>query len=211
MIEAVRVELALLDTDVINARTAAADVQRELTKADQDVQLVRDRAARDRARLDSGQGTAKDLQALQHEIESLARRQGELEDVELEVMERSEQLSAKVATLEERRTELASRLERLEVERDEELAKLESEAGTVAAGRPDVAAGVGDDLLALYEKIRSTSGGVGAAPLRHRRCGGCRLELNPVEIDRIRSAAQDEVLRCEECRRIMVRTPESGL
>ena len=72
-------------------------------------------------------------------------------------------------------------------------------------------AGVGDELVALYEKIRATSGGIGAAALRQRRCEGCRLELNQVDINRIRAAADDEVLRCEECRRILVRTAESGL
>ena len=72
-------------------------------------------------------------------------------------------------------------------------------------------AGVGEDLVALYEKIRASSGGIGAAALRHRRCEGCRLELNQVDINRIRGAADDEVLRCEECRRILVRTAESGL
>ena len=92
-IEAARRELAALDTDIVNARTAAGDVQRELTKSEQDVQLVRDRAARNQARLDSGQGSAKDLQALQHELASLARRQSELEDIEIEVMERSETLT----------------------------------------------------------------------------------------------------------------------
>ena len=66
-------------------------------------------------------------------------------------------------------------------------------------------------LVALYEKIREQQGGVGAAELRQRRCGGCRLELNNVEINELRDADPDEVMRCDECRRILVRTAESGL
>ena len=186
-------------------------MQRELAKSDQDVQLVRDRAARNQARLDSGQGTAKDLQALQHELTSLARRQAELEDVEIEVMERAEALTARVAELEARRVELAERLEALESEREKALRELESEEAKVGSGRADIVAGVGDDLAGLYEKIRASSGGLAAAEIRQRRCGGCRLELNNVDIDRIRRSAQDEVVRCEECRRIMIRTAESGL
>ena len=77
--------------------------------------------------------------------------------------------------------------------------------------REDIAGQVGADLLALYEKIRTSSGGTGAAALRQRRCGGCQLELNAVDLQQIRTAADDEVARCEECRRILVRTPESGL
>jgi predicted nucleic acid-binding Zn-ribbon protein len=210
-VEAARHELGALETEIVNVRTAAGDVQRELTKSDQDVQLVRARAARHPSRLDARQGSATDLQALQHELTSLARRQAELEDVELEVMERSESLTARVTELEARRAELVTRLETLESERDAAVAKLDAEAEKVGSGRADIVAGVGEDLIALYEKIRASSGGLAAAELRHRRCGGCRLELGNVDLARIRNAPEDEVVRCEECRRIMIRTGESGL
>lgn len=200
-----------LDSELVRARTAHGDVQREVAKAEADVQLVRDRAARDQARLDSGQGTAKDLQALQHEVASLARRQGELEDVELEVMERAEALEARVRELEAARAELTVKVDALEAARDKALADLDAEAAQVTANRANVVPGVGEDLVALYEKIRANSGGVGAAALHQRRCEGCRLELNQVDINRIAAAADDEVLRCEECRRILVRTSESGI
>jgi predicted nucleic acid-binding Zn-ribbon protein len=186
-------------------------VQREVAKAEADVQLVRDRAARDQARLDAGTGTAKDLTALQHELQSLSRRQAELEDIEIEIMERAESVEAEVARLEGKRGDLAERLAEATAARDTALADLDSEARKVAAPRPDIVAGVGEDLVALYEKIRASSGGTGAAALSHRRCGGCQLELNSVDISRIKAAPADEVLRCEECRRILVRTAESGL
>ena len=166
----------LIDDQLIRSRTELADVQREVAKAEADVQLVRDRAARDRARLDAGTGTAKDLQAIQHELVSLA-----------------------------------TRIEALEAARDEVLARLDGEAAEVGRPRTTVVDEVGADLVALYEKIRTSNAGTGAAALCQRRCGGCQLELNPVEIQRIRLAPSDEVLRCEECRRILVRTPESGL
>jgi predicted nucleic acid-binding Zn-ribbon protein len=201
----------VLDDDLVRARTAEADVQREVAKADSDVQLVRDRSARNQSRLMAGQGTAKDMQALQHEVDSLTRRQAELEDIELEVMERAEGLAAAVAELEGQRAELVARIDELTAARDRVLTELETEAATVARPRADIVAGVGDELVALYEKIRASSGGIGAAALRQRRCEGCRLELNQVDINRIRAAADDEVLRCEECRRILVRTAESGL
>lgn len=200
----------LLDDQLVRSRTELGDVQREVAKAEADVQLVRDRAARDRSRLDAGTGTAKDLQALQHELESLARRQGELEEVELEVMERAENAEHDVAELERGMAELRERITRLEADRDDALGRLAAEEETVAAPRAGIVDEVGADLVALYEKIRGTSG-TGAAALRQRRCGGCQLELNPVEIQRLRSAEEDEVLRCEECNRILVRTPESGL
>lgn len=200
----------LLDDQLVRSRTELGDVQRELAKADADVQQVRDRATRDQQRLDSGVGTAKDLTAIQHELESLGRRQAALEEVELEVMERAEAIQNDVAELERGRGELTERLSALTSARDDRLAELDGDAANVVAPRDRVVELVGEDLVTLYDKIRATSV-TGAAPLRQRRCGGCQLELNPVELGRIKAAPEDEVLRCDECRRILVRTPESGL
>jgi predicted nucleic acid-binding Zn-ribbon protein len=200
-----------LDSLLVRARTELGDIQREVAKAEADVQLVRDRAARDQSRLDSGTGTAKDLQALQHELESLARRQSELEDVEIEVMERAESAESAVTQLSAERETLAAQISEATGARDDALKDLDSEAVRIGGPRADTVAGVGEDLVALYEKIRTHSGGLGAAPLRQRRCGGCQLELNNVDMNRIKAAPADEVLRCEECRRILVRTAESGL
>ncbi|GAB3447116.1 C4-type zinc ribbon domain-containing protein [Phycicoccus ginsengisoli] len=200
-----------LESLLVRARTELGDIQREVAKAEADVQLVRDRAARDQSRLDSGTGSAKDLTAIQHELQSLARRQSELEDVELEVMERAEEAQSAVTQLEEQQRLLAGEVEQAVADRDEALADLDRQEREVAAPRADVVAGVGADLVALYDKIRVQSGGLAAAPLRQRRCGGCQLELNNVDMNRIKAAPADEVLRCEECRRILVRTAESGI
>lgn len=204
-------EAATAGRELALARTAYQDIQGELTKADADVQLVRDRAARDRARLDAGTGTAKDLQALQHELTSLARRQTELEDLEIEVMERAEALERRVGELETKQHALAVQLDEVKGALDDATSTLDAEAAEVRRSREGLVPEVGEDLFALYDKIRAASRGIGAAELRQRRCGGCRLELHQVDLARIKAAPPDEVLRCEECRRILVRTPESGL
>jgi len=204
-------QTSVLDDDLVRARTALHDVQREIVKADTDVQLVRERSTRNQARMEAGQGTAKDMQALHHEVESLARRQSDLEDVELEVMERAEGLAADVARLEAARAELTLRVDELVALRDHVFAELDAEVEKIGHSRGDVVAGVGQDLVDLYAKIRASSGGIGAAVLRQRRCEGCNLELNQVDINRFTTAEQDEVLRCEECRRILIRTSESGI
>lgn len=200
----------LLDDQLVRARTELDDIQREITKAESDVQQVRDRAARNRSRLDAGTGTAKDLQALQHELESLARRQDELEETQLEIMERAESAESDVRELERGRAELGGRIADLEASRDARFAELDAEAAGFVAPRAEAVGDVGPDLMRLYDQIRETRG-TGAAALSRRQCGGCQLELNAVELDHIRSAAPDDVIRCEECRRILVRTSESGL
>lgn len=203
-------QLSALEDDLVRARTALDDVQREIARAESAVQLVRDRAVRNQSRLDSGQGSSKELQAMQHELASLARRQAELEDAELEVMERAEALEEQVGRLSGEQETLAAQVATARAAADSALGGIAGEEEQIARQRADIAAGLGDDLLQLYEKIRAQTG-IGAAALLQRRCGGCQLELMGAELRRFAAAPDDEVLRCEECRRILVRTAESGL
>ncbi|CAM3932095.1 zinc ribbon domain-containing protein [Janibacter anophelis] len=198
--------LQQVSDDVVRVETGLSDIRREVDRAEADVQQVRDRTARNTSRLESGQGTAKDLQALQHELESLARRQAELEDVEIEVMERQESAEARLGELTAQRDEVQAEVDRLARERDAAVAELDAERVEVAGPRQAIVDAIDAPLVALYERIREGSGGLAAAELKHGRCGGCRLELNPVDLAAIDKAASDEVVRCEECARILVRT-----
>ncbi|GGK73131.1 hypothetical protein Sme01_07220 [Sphaerisporangium melleum] len=204
-------KLARLATEVIAAETRLGDLSREQAKAESDVDAVRVRADRDQKRLDSGQvSSPKDLANLQSEIASLNRRQADLEDVVLEIMERREAAEADAARLTAERAEITAGLSTLEDKRDAALADLDKESGEAKGRRGGITDGIPADLLALYEKLRGQYG-VGAAMLHGGRCQGCKVSLSIADLNRIRAAAHDEVLRCEECRRILVRTPESGL
>ncbi|WP_277451843.1 C4-type zinc ribbon domain-containing protein [Janibacter sp. DB-40] len=207
-LEQARSQLQRAQDDVVRAETTLGDIRREVARAEADVQQVRDRAARDQQRLDTGAGmTSRDLTALQSEIESLARRQGDLEDVEIEAMERQEAAEERVSSGTEKQAGLQAEVDRLTRERDEALAELDAEEKQVSAPRAELVASIDDALISLYDRIREKSGGLAAAELKHGRCGGCRLELNPVDLAAIEKAPVDEVVRCEECDRILVRTP----
>jgi predicted nucleic acid-binding Zn-ribbon protein len=205
-------ELAQLRDLLVAAQTEESDTAREQTKAEQDVDQVRARAARDQQRLDSGAVTSpKDLENLQREIASLARRQSDLEDIVLEVMERRESAQARAAELAERVRALESGIAEVEARRDAALKDIDAETASLTKERAVVSAAIPADLLKLYEKLRAASGGIGAARLYQRRCEGCRLELGVTDVNDIKAAAPDTVVRCENCRRILVRTAESGL
>ncbi len=199
-----------LDDDITRAAVEVSDLEAEQRKADADVDLVRQRAAKDRELLETI-NDAKQLSNLQHELESLARRQSELEDVELEVMERLDAAQKSHADLLSRREALAGELETARSALDNALADLADDERIATQARSSAADGRPTDLLALYDKLRADNGGIGAAALHRGRCEGCRIELTPVDLGRIREAPETEVIRCEECRRILVRTPESGL
>ncbi len=204
--------LGALRDRIVAAETEVTDLERTLTKAEADVEQVRARSAKDQELLDSGRITsAKELESLQQEIASLARRQGDLEEAELEVMERLEDARTALGTLTAERDEITSARDTAVAERDAAWGDADRDKEWVGSERSKVLGDIPDDLLKLYDKLREDHNGVGAAALHQRRCEGCRMELTPTDIGRIRDAAPDTVLRCEECRRILVRTPESGL
>jgi predicted nucleic acid-binding Zn-ribbon protein len=194
-----------------DARIVVDDLTAEQAKADREVEQVKARRERDRSRMDAGLVTnPKDLERMQHELVSLERRISTLEDAELEVMERLEEAQQLLSGLGIRAADVDGRLAELRATRDSRWSQIDNELASVADARGPVVAQVPDDLLALYERLREQKG-VGAALLRARQCGGCQLTLDASELSRIKSAPADEVIRCEECQRILVRTGESGL
>jgi predicted nucleic acid-binding Zn-ribbon protein len=211
-IEELTARIDRLADDVVLLETEDSDLGREQAKVDGDVEQVRSRMERDQKRLDAGQvGSPKELENLQHEIESLHRRQGELEDVELEVMEKREAVQSRLDEIRREREQATSTLSETEQRRDTTWAEIDAEAEKTTTQRKELAAALPSELVDLYEKVRGSSSGVGAAALRRGQCEGCHLQLNTTDLNRIREADADEVLRCEECRRILVRTADSGL
>jgi len=201
-----------LGDDVVLLQTEDADLGREQSKVDADVDLVRSRMAKDQQRLDTGQvSSPRELENLQSEIESLHRRQGDLEDAELEIMEKREVVQQRLSEIVAERDRVELELAETAQRRDATFAEIDAEVDKTTQQRAELAAGIEAELLALYEKVRGSSSGVGAAALHRGRCEGCHLQLNTTDLNRLRDAPADEVVRCEECRRILVRTAESGL
>jgi uncharacterized protein len=190
-------------------RLALDDLDARIAKFESEIDGVRNREDRDRKMLEEGAINAKQLGDLQHELETLERRQADLEDSLLEVMERREELAAqqsdelgKIGTLE-------SELAEAQRARDDALSGIDQNRHQCASRRDELTAGLDPDLVSLYERQRSR-GGAGAGRLQGRRCGACRIEIDRGELARISAAADDEVLRCPECGAILLRVKESG-
>lgn len=196
----------------VAAGVILSDLQRDQARSDADVEVVRQRIIKDQELLDSGSiNDPKQLTNLQHELESLARRRTELEDVELEIMERVEGAEAAVTVLAEQMTSLSFELASVTESLSQLTSTLDADITEVQADRDRISAQLPTDLMALYEKIRAGHDGVGAAKLHRAQCEGCRMTLPPQELQSIRQAPVDLVVQCEECRRILVRTSDSGL
>jgi uncharacterized protein len=193
-------------------QTEVADLAREQRKADADVEQVKTRRARNEQRVTAGLvSDPKQLQAMQHENESLGRRISDLEDTELEVMERLETAQSELDRLGGELAELDDHIAELTKARDEAATAVARRQTDTLADRERLATEIPGDLLAVYDRLREQMGGVAVGALHQGRCGGCRLDIGARELARIAAAPDDEVIRCEECNRILVRTPTSGV
>ena len=195
---------------LVAVETTLGDLNRDAKRQEDEIDSVRTREDRDRKLLKDRNVASKQLIDLEHELETLARRQSALEDDLLELMERREAVELDVARSGAELDEAEKHLAELRERRDATLAELDGTEARRAADRAKLAGEFPADLLALYDRVREQKG-TGAALLRARRCGACRLELDRTAISHIRTAAADEVVRCDECGAILIRTGESGL
>ncbi|HZJ40050.1 MAG TPA: C4-type zinc ribbon domain-containing protein [Demequina sp.] len=204
-LDAVTAEAASLEETRVEAATAVTDLRREVTKAEDDVVTVRARADRDNKRMLSAGLAPKELQALQSELEVLAKRQADLEDIELDAMQRLEDAEAEATRVAVQIDAVAAKLTEVKARLHHEAADIDAEIVSLTAGRASTVAGLDEGLLALYEKLRAAQGGTGAAALKHGACQGCNMSLNPADLAHIEATPADDIVRCEECGRILVR------
>lgn len=184
------------------------DLRTELKRIESDVAVVDARSRRDADRL-AASSNPKEAQGLESEIASLARRKSDLEDAELDVMERLEAAERE-----------ATAQEGLVAETNAEGARLSAEAKNVVAtatrdldqnqrDRGVITGEIDPALVALYDRLAAR--GVGAGLLRASTCEGCRMVLSGTDLNVVRQAAKDAVVHCPSCGGILVRTEESGL
>jgi uncharacterized protein len=188
---------------------ALEDLDGQVAKFESEIDAVRHRGDRDRSLLAAGTVDAKQLTELQHELETLERRQFSLEDSLLEVMERREELQSQQAGALGEIDELQNKLTEAQRTCDDARAEIDQLRRQSISRRDELVAELDAELVALYERQRAR-GGAGAGLLQGRRCGACRIEIDRGELARISAAADDEVLRCPECGAILLRVKGTG-
>lgn len=207
-----RAELAACESKLrtLDARSAEVqqrrdDLARNEKRLDDEITMVRQKAAETDKKLYSGQvNVPRELTALQEELESLTRRQRQLEDQELELMEQAEPLDADLAEFATERAALDAQAIDLLARIAEAEGVIDAELAAVVAQRATAVTSVPADLLDEYEKLRGALGGIGIARLNGNRCEGCHLTLSAVDVDRIRHEPPDVISHCTECSRILV-------
>lgn len=183
---------------------AIDDLDDQIAKFETEIDGVRQREDRDRRLLADGSVDAKQLTELQHELQTLERRQAALEDSLLEVMERREELQRDQESALAEIDDLQSTLSDAQRACDDARTELDQQRHQSVSRRDELISGLDPDLVALYERQRERSG-AGAGLLQGRRCGACRIEIDKGELARISAAADDDLLRCPECGAILLR------
>ena len=211
-IKALTAAVATNSADVVAAETAVSDLEAEQNRAEAEIQPVRERLNRNQTRIADGTiADPKALSSMVEEVAHLQRRISDLEDAELEIMEQLESATSTLERLRVKAGELDRQLADAVARRDQAVAAIDVQVDEQRAEREELSPLLPADLLALYDKIGKSHNGVGAAELRQRRCTGCQLEVNAADLRVFAAAADDDVLRCEECSRILVRTASSSL
>lgn len=192
-------EIAGITRELDELRVRQGELEREIDAASERIRTIE-------KRMYGGEITAsRDLEAMAHEVDSLAKRRAGLEDDELEVMEELDPLERSLAALAERKAEVAALVERARSELASAEAVVDAEIARETDVRAGFAASLPAELVGTYERLRARLGGVGAARLVNGSCSGCHLGLSSVELDHIRRAPADAVITCEQCGRILLR------
>ena len=198
-----RLENTAVELNVVE--TELADVAIELRRSELDVEQVEDRMKKDDLRLNSGTASPKELEQLQHELVTLGKRKADLEDGELEILIKYDGVKFRVDELLNDQVGLKKLELELNVRLENSKTEIDGSLGELSAARSALTPQIDAALIAVYDKIRLSAHGVGAALLIGNKCDGCHLSINATELERIKGLEGDEVIRCEECRRILVR------
>lgn len=202
-LERLEQQLEEVSSDVAVAARNRDDVARVQDRLEGEISVLEEKLQREQQRMYSGQvANPKELSNLQAEVEMLSRRRSGLEDELLESMVARDAAVSTLQSLSSEREELAISVSELGSDVGRLSGEIESDLAAHQRARDELRSGLPEDLVALYEKIRSAKGGVGAAALERDTCQGCHTKLPAREVERLR--AEGGLQRCDNCRRILV-------
>ncbi|MBI4660902.1 MAG: hypothetical protein HY735_18860 [Verrucomicrobia bacterium] len=142
-----------------------------------------------------------EYRALAHEIETCKTAIVELEDQELDLMEQAEHVQKEVAAA----AQAAAEMKKLVDQKTAELAareqNLKKQLADLEANYDQLSTGIGETVLARYQRLRKQRGDKTVVGIEHSVCGGCHMKL-PTHIV-ISCQAQQDLVTCPNCGRML--------
>jgi predicted nucleic acid-binding Zn-ribbon protein len=192
-----------LSDQLIDARNRVGDLELELKRSENDLELVENRIAKDKESL-ATTSSPKDAQGIEHELSSLAKRKSELEDAQLAILETLDSVRSELLSATERKQASEQELARLQRELASSIDELDSKRSELAASRQKLVATLDPELASAYQ--RKADRGSSAGQLIGRECGACRLSITATNLDEITALPADEIAECPNCQAYLVRS-----
>jgi predicted nucleic acid-binding Zn-ribbon protein len=193
--------LALSD-QLIDARNKVGDLELELKRSENDLELVENRIAKDNQRL-STTSSAKDALGIEHELTTLAKRKSELEDAELGIMEELDGVRAELAAAESAKSLAESELSALRTALASNTSSLDEQRAELTAKRVALVGLIDPELAVAYQRKADRTVAVGR--LTGRECGACRISITATNLEEIVALPADEISECPNCQAYLVR------
>jgi uncharacterized protein len=194
--------LALSD-QLIDARNKVGDLELELKRSENDLELVENRITKDNQRL-STTSSSKDAQGIEHELTTLAKRKSELEDTELGIMDELDKVRAELIAAEKAKSEAESELNSLRSALSSNASTLDSQRAELTAKREALVGLIDPELAVAYQKKADRAVAVGR--LTGRECGACRISITATNLEEIVALPADEISECPNCQAYLVRS-----
>jgi len=184
------------------SETALQTAQRELKRAEQDVQVQQSKIEKNQKKLYGGSiKNPKELEDLQNEAGALKRHLETLEERQLEKMiaveDTEDKLSIARQRLEHANQESAQQNEELSAEQKlklQDVDKLENDR-TLLVNRID------EEDLSLYTRLRQSGMGLAVAEVLDSCCSACGATLSASQAQAARSPST--ITRCDTCGRVL--------
>ena len=200
--EAIRVVLLGQSAKASQMLADHEEVERDVRRAEADLELVENRISKDKQRL-AVSSDSKVITGIQHELESLAKRQGELEEAQLILMESIDQSNLEQEAIQLERKRLQAELSAATESAALDIANLSTELSKVNGEMAEIRRAVSAELVELFDKIRVRGTAVGK--LKDSTCGACNMNLTSTAVGQLSAVPNDELARCPECSAILVR------
>lgn len=197
-------ELEKIHFELAQLVARESDIKKEAGKLEIEIEQVKNRAQKNQARIDSA-SNAKEITAMEHEVESLKNRQNELEDQEITLLEEIEALQKEQTAWQENKEKLKQEVDKKTESLKAELAELRNQADNINKNRQELAAKISSELIEKYQKILSEHVGLAAARLIDGTCSGCNISFSPIEVNEMNSNDPELIMTCENCGCILVR------
>jgi hypothetical protein len=197
-------ELRSLLVALQDAQNAAAPVRAAYLAAQETAKKHLTRVSDLERALATSTGSARELSAMQHELEQVRERVAAAEDEELNRLLELEPLDDSVAAIKARAQPGVARRVELQVAAAQLRATLDEEIAALRESRAELAHSLEPQWRQRYDAAMARVGISGAATVDAGRCDGCRIALSPLDYDRFRHLAPGVAMDCPECGRLLL-------